>query len=91
MAFVCGLVARATDRATSDIDLMTISDALSDGRYVRRTRADHACRGTDGESTACTVAEFSRWAREGSAFVTRAMEHLKPWVIGTEEALTVFV
>jgi len=88
-AFVYGSVAKATDRAASDIDLMIVSDSLS---YVEVFGAlERTARqfGRQVNPTVYTAAEFSKRARDENAFVTRVLEQPKIWIIGGENDLPV--
>lgn len=88
-AFVYGSVAKATDQAVSDIDLMIISDSLTYGEVFgvldRVTRA----LGRKVNPTVYTSAEFSKRARTENAFVTRVLEQPKLWVVGSKDDLPV--
>ena len=88
-AFVYGSVAKATDQASSDIDLMVVSDSLTYGDVfgvldgVSRTLRRHV------NPTVYSAAEFSKRAKDENAFVTRVLEGPKVWVIGAEHDLPV--
>ena len=88
-AFVYGSVAKASDQALSDIDLMVVSDSLTYGdvfgalEQVARTLGRHV------NPTVCSAAEFSKRAKDENAFVTRVLEAPKVWVIGSEHDLPV--
>jgi predicted nucleotidyltransferase len=88
-AFVYGSVAKATDQAASDIDLMVVSDSLSYGDVfgaldnVSRTLGRHV------NPTVYSAAEFSKRAMDENVFITRVLEGPKVWVIGSENDLPV--
>jgi predicted nucleotidyltransferase len=88
-AFVYGSVAKATDQAASDIDLMIISDSLAYGEVFGAL--ERVTRTVDRKvnPTVYTAAEFSKRARTENAFLTRVLEQPKLWVIGTEHDLPV--
>ena len=86
-AFVYGSVAKATDQATSDIDLMIISDSLTYGEVFGALEAGHGAVGRPINPTVYTAAEFSKRLREENAFVTRVLEQPKLWVIGGDAEL----
>src|SRR5258707_174345 len=89
VAFVYGSVAKATDQAASDIDLMIISDSLTYGEvFGALERVTRSVR-RKVNPTVYTVAEFSKRARTENAFVTRVLEQPKLWVIGSDDDLTI--
>ena len=88
-AFVYGSVAKATDRAESDIDLMVISDSLTYGEVFAALEGAAKNVGRRVNPTVYTVAEFSKRSRGESAFVTRVLQQPKVWVIGSEHDLPV--
>ncbi len=89
VAFVYGSVAKATDRATSDIDLMIISNSLTYGEVFGAIERVSRSLGRKVNPTVYTAAEFSKRARAENAFVTRVLEQPKLWVIGSEDDLPV--
>jgi predicted nucleotidyltransferase len=86
---VYGSVAKATDRATSDIDLMIISDSLTYGEVFGVLERVTKTIGRPINPTVYTAAEFSKRSRQESAFVTRVLEQPKVWIIGGEDDLPV--
>jgi predicted nucleotidyltransferase len=88
-AFVYGSVAKATDQAASDIDLMIISDSLTYGEVFGALERVTRAVGRKVNPTVYTVAEFSKRARTENAFVTRVLEQPKLWVIGSEHDLPI--
>jgi len=88
-AFVYGSVARATDRAESDIDLMVVSDTLTYADVFGALERAARTLGRQVNPTVYTVAEFSKRAREENAFLTKVLEQPKLWVIGSEHDLPV--
>jgi predicted nucleotidyltransferase len=88
-AFVYGSVAKATDRAASDIDLMIISDTLTYGEVFGALERVTRTVGRKVNPTVYTAAEFSKRARTENAFVTRVIAQPKLWVIGTEHDVPV--
>ncbi len=83
-AFVYGSVAKATDQAASDIDLMIISDSLTYGEVFGALERVTRTVGRKVNPTVYTAAEFSKRARTENAFVTRVLDQSKIWVIGSE-------
>ncbi len=88
-AFVYGSVAKATDQAASDIDLMIISDSLTYGEVFGALERITRAVGRKINPTLYTPAEFSKRARTENAFVTRVLEQPKLWVIGSADDLPV--
>jgi predicted nucleotidyltransferase len=88
-AFVYGSVAKATDQAASDIDLMIISDSLTYGELFGALERVTRTLGRKVNPTVYTVAEFTKRARTENAFVTRVLEQPKLWVIGSDDDLPV--
>lgn len=86
-AFVYGSVAKGSDTAGSDIDLMIVSGDLSYGE-VLSTLADEESRlGRTINPTLYRPAEFSQKLAEDSAFLSRVVDQPKIFVIGTEDDL----
>jgi len=88
-AFVYGSVAKATDQAGSDIDLMIISDSLTYGEVFGALERLMRTVGRKINPTVYTAAEFSKRARKENAFVTRVLRQPKVWVIGSDDDLLV--
>ena len=88
-AFVYGSVAKAADQATSDVDLMIISDSLTYGEVFGALERVTRAVGRKVNPTVYTAAEFSKRVRRENAFATRVLEQPKLWVIGSEHDLPV--
>lgn len=88
-AFVYGSVARGSDRAASDVDLMIVSDTLSYGEVFSALDQVSKVLGRTVNPTVYTEAEFSKRANGDSAFVTRVLQGPKVWVIGTDDAVLI--
>lgn len=89
MAFVYGSVAKAADRATSDIDLMVVSDTLTYGDVFGALDKVSRTLGRSVNPTVYTTAEFSKRTKNDNAFIARVLEGPKVWVIGAGDALVV--
>lgn len=87
IAFVYGSVAKAEDRAGSDIDLMIVSDTLTYGEVFGALERAAKSLGRPVNPTVYTQAEFAKRSRGENAFVTRVLEQPKIWVIGSSDAL----
>jgi predicted nucleotidyltransferase len=81
-AFVYGSVAKGHDTATSDIDLMVVSDSLSYGEVFSALEQASRDVGRAVNPTVYTSREFDRRVQDGKAFVTRVMKQPKLWLIG---------
>ena len=88
-AFVYGSVAKATDRAGSDIDVMIISDRLTYGEVFGALERVARTLGRPVNPTVYTVPEFSKRVRDENAFVLNVLHQPKLWVIGSEHDLPV--
>ena len=86
-AFVFGSVAKGSDTARSDIDLMLVSDALT---YADAMAALHPLMerlGREINPTLYTRAELRKRIAEGNSFVTRVLAQPRLWLIGSDDAL----
>jgi hypothetical protein len=88
-AFVYGSVAKASDRAASDINLMLVSDSLSYGEVFSALEKATGRLGRQVNPTVYTMAEFAKRVRAGNAFVTRVLEQPKIWIVGGEDDLRI--
>ena len=86
-AFVFGSFAKREDTATSDIDLMVISDTLTYSDVFSALAKTEAQLGRPVNPTLYSPKEFRQRTREGRAFVKRALSQPKIWLIGEENAL----
>lgn len=85
--FVYGSVARNKDTASSDIDLMVVSDTLT---YAELFGALEEAAGQLGRRVSPTVygrAELAEQVSAQNAFVTRVLAQPKIWLIGSERDL----
>ena len=88
-AFVFGSVAKQTDTAASDIDLMIISNTLEYGDTFLALQAAAQQLGREVNPTIYTQKELAKRVKSGDAFATRVLSQPKIWVIGGEDALRV--
>lgn len=87
IAFIYGSLAKGTDTAKSDIDLMVISDSLT---YADVFGALEPAIGTLGRTinpTVYTRKELSKRVSDGNAFVKRVLAQPKLWLLGSEDEL----
>lgn len=83
-AFIYGSTARREDAATSDIDVMVVSESVGYGDIYLRLE-DAATRiGRKINPTIYSRAALTRGIRERNAFVTRVLTQPKIWLLGDE-------
>ena len=86
-AFVYGSIAKREDTASSDIDLMLISDDLAySDVYAQLEAVSHRLRRIVNP-TIYTTQELARRVERKEAFATRVLAQPKLWLIGGEDAL----
>lgn len=86
-AFVYGSVAKRSDTATSDIDLMIVSDTLSHQEIYAALTATSARLGREVNPTIFTRADLEMQLNQGNSFATRVMKQPKLWILGGEADL----
>ena len=86
-AFVYGSVAKRSDTASSDIDLMVISDALSYADIFAALEPAAQKLGRPINPTIYNHAQWSKRIKADNAFVTRVLEQPKIWLIGGKDDL----
>ena len=86
-AFVYGSVAKRTDTATSDIDLMIVSDTVDYASAIEALQPLDRTLGRQVNPTIFKVDEFAKRLRDGSGFVARVRGQPKLWIIGDEHDL----
>ena len=87
-AFVYGSMANKEDTATSDIDLMLVSDTLTFGDTILALQAATELLGREVNPNILTQQDFAKRLAEDGSFVSRVMSQPKVWLIGGEHALT---
>lgn len=87
MAFVYGSVAKGTDQARSDVDLMIVSDDLSYPDVMGMVAEVETKLGRPVNPTLYGVAEFSRKIADDGGFLARVIEQPKIFLIGTQDDL----
>lgn len=88
VAFVYGSVAKGTDTAASDIDLMLVSDALAYADVMAALHPLIEHLGREINPTLYTRAELRKRLAAGNSFVNRVLAQPRLWVIGSEHDLT---
>ena len=87
-AFVYGSIAKKEDTATSDIDLMLVSDTLIFGDTILALQAATELLGREVNPNILTQQDFAKRLAEDGSFVSRVMSQPKVWLIGGEHDLT---
>jgi predicted nucleotidyltransferase len=87
-AFVYGSVAKREDTASSDIDLMVLSDTLHYGDAYVALEELSARLGRTVNPTLLTREEFAKKVKSRESFLTRVLAQPKIWLIGGDDALT---
>lgn len=86
-AFVYGSVAKREDTASSDIDLMLISDDLPYSDLYAQLEGVSQRLGRTVNPTLYTPQELAKRVKRKEAFATRVLAQPKLWLIGGEDAL----
>ena len=87
-AFVYGSIAKRTDTASSDIDLMVVSDSLGYADLFGAIEKVNERFGRKVNPTVYTRKELAKRTKQRNAFVTRVMAQPKIWLIGAEDEFT---
>jgi predicted nucleotidyltransferase len=87
-AFVYGSVAKGTDRASSDIDLMVISDSLRYADVFDGLQSAEVVLGRKVNPTVMTLAQWRSKRARGESFVARVAAQPRVLVIGSGDDLT---
>jgi predicted nucleotidyltransferase len=86
-AFVYGSVAKRSDRATSDIDLMVLTDTLGYAEVFDALQRTDATLGRHVNPTVMSLREWRLKRRRKDSFVARVAAQPKLCVIGSESDL----
>jgi predicted nucleotidyltransferase len=86
-AFIYGSIAKGQDTATSDIDLMVVSDRLTHADLFAALEDASAQLGRKIAPTVYSSKELSKRVKQDNAFVTRVLAQPKLWLIGGESDL----
>ncbi len=86
-AFVYGSVAKREDTASSDIDLMLVSDDLAYADLYAALEAATQRLGRTVNPTIYTPQELAKRVKRKEAFAMRVLAQPKLWLIGAEDAL----
>lgn len=88
-AFVFGSVAKRTDHAASDIDLMIISDTLGFPDVILALQPVEQGLGREINPVIYTPQELAARLEADGGFVTRVVSQPKVWLFGSEDDLRV--
>ena len=83
-AFVYGSVAKKSDAASSDIDIMIVSDKLAYADVMQALDAVQIRLGRSINPTLYSTVELKQRLQQGHAFVTRVLAQPKIWLKGSE-------
>lgn len=86
-AFVFGSVARGEDVASSDVDVMVVSDDLTYAELFAALDSAAPRLGRPVSPTLYSRHELARRLRTGNAFARQVMEGPRMWLIGDDDAL----
>lgn len=84
-AFVYGSIAKRSDTAASDIDLMVVSDSLTYAELFAAMEKATVRLGRAVNPTVYSRRELAKRVKQDNAFVTRVLAQPKIWVIGAED------
>lgn len=87
LCFVYGSIAKSTDKAKSDVDLMVIGNDLSYSGLMDLLLPAEAKLGRAINPTIYTLNDFRAKLDENNSFVTRVMEQEKIIVMGAEDGI----
>lgn len=88
-AFVFGSVAKKSDTAASDIDLMVVSDTVEYGDLILALQPAQAQLGREVNPTLFTRKDLARRIAAKDSFISRVVAQPKVWLIGAEHDLPV--
>ncbi len=86
-AFVFGSVAKRSDTAGSDIDLMVVSDSLNYADLFGALEEAATRLGRTVNPSIYTRQELAKRIKQKNSFVTRVLAQPKVWLIGGEDEL----
>src|SRR5258706_2686980 len=86
-AFVFGSVAKRSDTAASDIDLLVVSDSLTYADLYAAMEQATARLGREVNPAVYSRKDLAKRVKQNNTFVTRVMAQPKIWLLGTESDL----
>lgn len=87
VAFVYGSVAKATETAASDVDLMLVGDEMSYGTLLSMLSPAQQALGRPINPTMYTPEEFRKRLHEQQHFLMRVLDQPKIFLIGNDDEL----
>lgn len=87
-AFIYGSVAKGTDSATSDIDVMVIADGMSYSHLFETFAEAEQMLGRKVNPTLYSMEDFAKKRRGDNHFVTRVIDQPKIMLIGDENEIS---
>ena len=87
VAFVYGSVAKGTDTADSDIDILLVSDSVTFADFLTLIPDAENTLGRTVHPTIYKTEEFQRKRAENNAFVRKVLEGSKLFLIGSDDEL----
>lgn len=88
LAFVYGSIAKGTEHAGSDIDLMVVGTVPSNAQLLEALSPAREQLGRIINPTLYTPAEFAQRVHDGKSFIVRVLEQPKIFIKGSEHVLT---
>ena len=85
LAFIYGSVARGEDTASSDIDLLVVSDSLAYADLMAVLADAEKSLGRPINPSIYTAEQIRNKLKQKNSFLTRLMEQPKLWVKGVED------
>lgn len=86
-AFIYGSIAKGQDTATSDVDLMVISDDLTYADLFKVLEPAWRRLGRTVNPTVYSASDLAKRVRERNSFMVRVLKQPKIWLIGGESDL----
>ena len=87
VAFVYGSVAKGTDTASSDVDVMIVSDTIGYADAVEILHPVMENLGREINPVTCSLAEPGKRLASGSAFATSVFSQPRIWLHGSQTGL----
>ncbi len=84
MAFVYGSIAKSSETASSDIDLLVVSKSLAYADVMTVLVVAEKSLGRPVNPSIYTIEQIKTRLKESNAFITRVMEQPKIWIKGIE-------
>ena len=86
-AFVFGSIAKRTDTASSDVDVLIVSETLGYADVFAALEAAAERLGRKVNATLYSRADLAKRIKQNNAFATRVLAQNKIWLIGSEDTL----